>query len=77
MRGNPKIVNTREDLAVSQMTREQIIEAATITVRHDSAVYPEDYDTHLKSGDEGFIEPDYQYDEMIDQGALDRFGITL
>tara|TARA_R110001606_G_scaffold397174_2_gene572845 strand:+ start:1217 stop:1450 length:234 start_codon:yes stop_codon:yes gene_type:complete len=77
MRGNANIVNTQDDLAVSKMTREQIINAATIIVRHDSAVYPVDYDTMLKEGDEGYIEPDYQYGEVIDQGALDRFGITL
>jgi hypothetical protein len=77
MRGNANIVNTKEDLAVSQMTREQVIAAATITVRHDAAVYPDGYNTDLKDGDEGFIEPDYQYDEIIDQAAMDRFGITL
>lgn len=77
MRGNANIVNTGEDLAVSQMTREQVIAAATITVRHDAAVYPVDYDTDLKFGDDGYVEPDYVYEEMIDQGALDRFGITL
>lgn len=77
MRGSVKIVNTPEDLAVSQMTREQIISMATITVRHDAAAYPDDYDINSKVGDDGFIEPDYQYSEQIDQGALDRFGISL
>lgn len=77
MRGAVKIVNTQEDLVVSNMTREQIINMATITVRTDKAVYPDDYDQTLKEGDDGYIEPDYQFDEQIDQAALDRFGITL
>lgn len=77
MRGNINIVNTPADLAVSQMTREQIIAMATITVRTDKAAYPDGYDSTLVAGEEGFIEPDYQYDEQIDQAALDRFGVTL
>ncbi|MGO3406742.1 MAG: hypothetical protein ACTIMS_05705 [Marinomonas sp.] len=77
MRGAVKIVNTQEDLVVSNMTREQIINMATITVRTDKAVYPDDYDQTLKEGDDGYIEPDYQFDEQIDQAALDRFGIAL
>ncbi|WP_442414626.1 hypothetical protein [Marinomonas sp.] len=62
---------------MSNMTREQIINMATITVRTDKAVYPDDYDQTLKEGDDGYIEPDYQFDEQIDQAALDRFGIAL
>lgn len=77
MRGAVKIVNTPADMAVSQMTREQIIAMATIAVRTDNAVYPDDYDKALKPGESGYIEPDYQYDEQIDQAALDRYGITL
>lgn len=77
MRGNVNILNTADDLESSTTTREQVIAAATISVRTDIAVYPEGYDTILKEGDEGYIEPDYQYHEMIDQGALDRFGIVL
>lgn len=77
MRGAVKIVNTQEDLVVSNMTREQIINMATITVRTDKTVYPDDYDQTLKEGDDGYIEPDYQFDEQIDQAALDRFGIAL
>lgn len=59
------------------MTREQIIAAATIVVRHDAAAYSEDYDTTLKEGDPGYIEPDYQYEEVIDPVALERFGVVL
>jgi hypothetical protein len=77
MRGNVKILNTAADLEASARTREQVIKAATISVRHDVAVYPDSYDTAKKEGDEGYIEPDYQYQEVIDQGVLDRFGITL
>jgi hypothetical protein len=77
MRGNVKILNTAADLEASTRTREQVIKAATIAVRHDVAVYPDGYDTTLKEGDEGYIEPNYQYQEVIDQGVLDRFGITL
>ncbi|QUX97573.1 hypothetical protein C0J08_20155 [Marinomonas sp. CT5] len=77
MRGNVNIVNTADDLESSTITREQVIAAATIKVRTDAAVYPDDYDTTLKEGDEGYIEPDYQYDEKIDQAVLDRFGIIL
>lgn len=77
MRGSVNIVNTPTDLAASKMTREQIIAAATIVVRHDAAAYPEDYDTTLKEGDPGYIEPDYQYEEVIDPAAIDRMGISL
>lgn len=77
MRGNVNIINSEADFKGSSMTAAQVIAAATITVRHDAAVYPDGYDTELKDGDEGFIEPDYQYSEVIDQGALDRFGVTL
>ena len=77
MRENIKIVNTADDLDVSQITREQVIAAATITVRHDAAIYPDGYDATLKEGNDGYIEPDYQYEDVIDQGVLDRFGITL
>lgn len=77
MRGNINIVNTPADLAVSQMTREQIIAAATITVRTDKAVYPDGYDRSLVPSDSGYVEPDYQYGEVIDPVALDRFGVAL
>ncbi|QUX96619.1 hypothetical protein C0J08_14960 [Marinomonas sp. CT5] len=77
MRGAVKIVNTPADMAVSQMTREQIVAMATITVRTDKVVYPDGYDQALKEGDDGYIEPDYQYEEVIDQSALDRFGVAL
>lgn len=77
MRGNINIVNTPADLAVSQMTREQIIAAATITVRTDKAAYPDGYDRSLNPADSGYIEPDYQYDDVIDPVALVRFGVTL
>lgn len=77
MRGNANILNTAADLETSQMTREQVIAAATITVRKDVAVYPDGYDENLKEGDDGFIEPIYQQEERIDQAVLDRFGISL
>lgn len=76
MLGAVKIVNTPDDLSVSQMTREQIIEMATITVRYDDAVYPPDYDASLKEGDDGYIEPEWRYEEEIDQSALLRFGVS-
>ncbi|NVK28814.1 MAG: hypothetical protein HWE14_12255 [Flavobacteriia bacterium] len=76
MKGSVKVVNTLDDLAMSEITREQIIKMATITVRTDQAVYPEGYDKNLTPVDDGYIEPDYQYDEKIDQGVLDRFGVS-
>ncbi|SBS36631.1 hypothetical protein MSP8887_02659 [Marinomonas spartinae] len=75
MKGSAKILNTSDDLAMSPISREQIIKMATVKVRIDKADYPEEYDKTLKSGDDGYIEPDYQYDEKIDQAVLDRFGI--
>jgi len=76
MKGLAKILNTSDDLAMSQMTQERIIKMATIKVRIDKAVYPDDYDKNLTPTDDGYVEPDYHYDEKIDQGVLDRFGIS-
>ena len=77
MRGNKHIINSKEDRAHSHLTDEQIITMATIVVRYDDAVYPEDYDKNLKVGDVGFVEPIDRFENEIDQVALDRFGITI
>ncbi|MBJ7536943.1 hypothetical protein [Marinomonas transparens] len=77
MRGKVKIINTNIDLEASQMTREQIIAAATIMVRYDDAEYPEGYEKNLKEGEDGYIEPVYRFEQEIDLGALDRFGVVL
>ncbi|WP_114774147.1 hypothetical protein [Vibrio cholerae] len=74
MRGHLKIINSAADAQQAGITREQALEIATITVRHDRAVYPDDYDVSLKAGDEGYIEPVYEYVQQVDQSVLNRFG---
>lgn len=74
MRGQLKIINSSQDAKQAGITREQALEIATITVRHDRAVYPDGYDTSLKEGDEGYIEPVYEYVQQVDQSVLKRFG---
>lgn len=76
MRGQVKIVNSKADAEVAELTQEQIIEMATITVRYDDAKYPDDYDPNLKEGDVGFIEPMWRFEEEIDSGLLTRFSIS-
>lgn len=77
MRGTAKIINSATDAEQSTLTRDQIIERATISVRRDITTYPNDYDTTLKEGDDGFIEPEYIFEDEIDQAVLVRFGIEL
>ena len=75
MRGKAKILNSQDDARVANLTNEMIIEMATISVRYDDAVYPEDYDQSLKKGDDGYIEPVYRNQIEVDQSVLDRFGV--
>lgn len=77
MRGHAKIVNSQADAQVAKLTREQIINVATIVVRHDDANYPDNYDQNLKEGEAGYVEPMWRFEEEIDQSVLDRFGITI
>ncbi|HGS4493606.1 TPA: hypothetical protein ACMDNH_001861 [Vibrio cholerae] len=74
MRGQLKIINTAADAQQAGITSEKALEIATITVRNDRTVYPDDYDTSLKEGDEGYIEPVYEYVQQVDQSVLNRFG---
>ncbi|HBK7265784.1 TPA: hypothetical protein LNF52_000959 [Vibrio cholerae] len=74
MRGQLKIINSSQDAKQAGITREQALEIATITVRHDRAVYPDNYDTSLKEGDEGYIEPLWEEETVIDQAVMKRFG---
>lgn len=74
MRGNAAIINSQDDAKHVGYTDEQIIAMATITVRYDDAEYPEDYDTSLKEGDDGYIEPIWRFETEIDQAVLDRFS---
>lgn len=75
MRGNATIVNSKDDAQSAGYTTEQIIEMATIVVRHDDAVYPDNYDTNLKESDDGYIEPSLRFEEEVNQAVLDRFGV--
>ncbi|WP_419237915.1 hypothetical protein ACN08P_11150 [Photobacterium leiognathi subsp. mandapamensis] len=78
MRGQAKIINSPADKKVAGVTKEQIIKMATIQVRYDDAIYPDDYDHQtMKPGDVGYIEPIYRTETEIDQAVLDRFGVTL
>lgn len=74
MRGQLKIINSSQDAKQAGITREQALEIATITVRHDRAIYPDDYDSLLKDGDEGYVDPVYEYVQQVDQSVLKRFG---
>lgn len=74
MRGTSKIINSAQDAKSVGLTYEQAVAAATITVRYDDAQYPDNYDTSLKEGDEGYIEPVYEYVQQVDQSVLKRFG---
>ncbi|EOX4257426.1 hypothetical protein ACPF3R_001206 [Vibrio cholerae] len=76
MRGQLKIINSAADAQQAGITREQALEIATITVRHDRAVYPDGYDVSLEEGDEGYIEPVYEYVQQVDQSVLKRFGFN-
>ncbi|OOF25046.1 hypothetical protein BZJ19_10010 [Salinivibrio proteolyticus] len=76
MRGSVAIINSEADAQKVGMTREDALKQATITVRHDKAEYPADYDKNLKPNDEGYIEPIYEYEEVVDDAALKRFGFT-
>ena len=77
MRGKAKIVNSQDDARAANLTDEMIIEMAAISVRYDDAVYPEDYDSSLKEGDSGYIEPIERFENEIDQSVLDRFGVVI
>lgn len=77
MRGNVNIVNTLIDKKASNLSDEKIIEMATISVRYDDAIYPDNYDKNLKEGDAGWVEPMWRFEEEIDQAVLDRFGIAI
>ncbi|WP_022940110.1 hypothetical protein [Psychromonas hadalis] len=78
MRGQTKIINTVTDKQTAGISQADIIKQATINVRYDDAIYPDDYDhMQIKEGDEGYIEPIYRFEKEIDQGVLDRFEITL
>ncbi|MBY8157911.1 hypothetical protein KW508_07855 [Vibrio fluvialis] len=77
MRGNATIINSKDDAQKAGFTTEQIIDMATIVVRHDDAVYPESYNSNLKESDEGYIEPIWRFEEEISQAVLERFGVTL
>lgn len=74
MRGTSKIINSAQDAKSVGLTYEQAVAAATITVRYDDAQYPDNYDTSLKEGDEGYIDPVYEYVQQVDQSVLKRFG---
>ncbi|GIA27447.1 hypothetical protein FXE96_09740 [Vibrio cholerae] len=76
MRGELKIINSAADAKQAGITREKALKIATVTVRHDRAVYPDDYDTSLKDGDDGYIEPVYEYVQQVDQSVLKRFGFN-
>lgn len=77
MRGTVKIINSASDATNANLTRDKIIEMATISVRYDDAKYPGDYDKTLKVGEEGYIEPIDRFEEEIDQAVLDRFSVKL
>lgn len=74
MRGTSKIINSAQDAKSVGLTYEQAVAAATITVRYDDAQYPDNYDTSLKEGDDGYIEPIWRFEEEINQAVLDRFS---
>ncbi|BCK29996.1 hypothetical protein [Vibrio cholerae] len=74
MRGKLSIINSAQDAQQAGIARDQALTFATITVRHDRAVYPDGYDTSLKDGDQGYIEPLWEEKTVIDQAVMKRFG---
>ena len=74
MRGTSKIINSAQDAKSVELTYEQAVAAATITVRYDDAQYPDNYDTSLKEGDEGYVEPIWRFEDEIENSVLERFG---
>ncbi|NGZ66487.1 hypothetical protein G6Z92_05735 [Vibrio aestuarianus subsp. cardii] len=76
MRGNAKIINSMRDAQSIRLTYDQAVSAATIVVRYDDAEYPDDYDSALKDGDDGYVEPIWRFEEEINQAVLDRFGFS-
>ncbi|WP_114794232.1 hypothetical protein [Vibrio cholerae] len=74
MRRQLKIINSAQDAQQAGIARDQALKFATITVRHDRAVYPDGYDISLKDGDEGYIEPLWEEETAIDQAVMKRFG---
>ena len=75
MQGSIKIINSQDDAEAAKLTREQIIEMATISVRYDDAVYPDGYNPNLQEGEDGFVEPIWRFESEIDQTILSRFGV--
>lgn len=74
MRGNATIVNSKDDAQDTGFTTEQIIEMATIVVRHDDAAYPDSYDTSLKESDDGYVEPIWRFEEEVCEAVMKRFS---
>ena len=73
-----KPINTRDDLDALAGTPEHAEFMAylkgTITRRVDQATYPQDYDHTKKSGDMGYVAPDWH--EVEDLQVIERFGFT-
>ncbi|EKF9739680.1 hypothetical protein [Vibrio cholerae] len=76
MRGTARIINSAQDAKSVELTYEQAVAAATITVRYDDAQYPDNYDKSLKEGDEGYVEPIWRFENEIDNSVLKRFGFS-
>lgn len=71
------IMQTRQD--IENAPKKQRLEflrwlqgAATVTV--DTANYPEDYDSQLQEGEEGYVAPLFK--EQQDTAVLERYGFS-
>jgi hypothetical protein len=71
-------INTRADLDALVGTPEHAAFMGylrgTMTRRVNAAVYPDQYDSSLQPGDEGYVAPDWQAVE--DLSVIERFGFT-
>jgi hypothetical protein len=77
MRGQVEIINSKDDAQFGELSRDKVIEMATIVVRYDDAIYPDNYDQNLKTGDAGYVEAMDRFENEIDQAVLDRLGVII
>lgn len=71
------LIQSREDLEAlspSEQSKFLVILKGSATVTVNSADYPDNYDSSLQEGAEGFVEPAWNKIENL--GAIQRFGFA-
>lgn len=75
---NQKVIHTRADLDAIAGTPEHTefmrYLKGSVTKRVNTAVYPEEYDSTLNEGDEGYVAPAWEEQENLNE--ITRFGFT-